>query len=159
MKKTTIRSIIQKVFLFALLLGTVGLNACKDDVPELDAAAYLPDKRWVFTELKVTSPFTSNDFYADFEDCERDDFMVFKDGGILLMDEGPTKCDADDPQQTQGTWQVQGNTLSITGLDLGVPNTTVNLEIEESTETTLRGTFKERVQGITFTGKISLKAL
>jgi hypothetical protein len=37
-------------------------------------------------------------------DCDKDNIMTFVDNGTGTVDEGPTKCEATDPQTTPFTW-------------------------------------------------------
>ncbi|MFC6996411.1 lipocalin-like domain-containing protein [Rufibacter roseus] len=142
---------------FAVML--LCLSACSnDDDNQLDAQAKLPNKRWAITELKIETFLGESDAYADFEDCEKDNYFEFRENGVLIVDEGATKCSSDDPQQTQGTWSVQGNVMTISGLNLGLPSNTVKLNITELTDASLRGTFKEDYQGVPVSGKLAMRA-
>jgi hypothetical protein len=47
------------------------------------------------------------------EACQRDDLFIFSKDGTLIIDEGSTKCDPDDPQQESSTWSFQNNESRI----------------------------------------------
>jgi len=77
--------------------------------------------------------------------CEKDNFEMYGKNGVFETNEGPTKCDAADPQTWSVTWSFIDNEskLLFDGVDEYI--------IEELTETTLkfRSTFVEN--GITYT--------
>lgn len=78
------------------------------------------------------------DNYAGFLDCFKDNFVTFKPGGQLEMDEGPTKCDPLDPQTETDSWNLTNNdnTLVVGG---------DSYQILELSNTTFR--FKEDLGG------------
>ena len=47
------------------------------------------------------------------ESCEIDNLITFKKDGTGIIDEGPTKCDAGDPQTTAFTWTFTNNETTI----------------------------------------------
>lgn len=141
-----------------LLLSSLFFTACSDDDDAVveSAAANLPNKQWVFTEIKVKAFLTEEDALADFDECDKDNLMEFREERVLIVDEGPSKCSPDDPQQTEGTWNVQGETLVITGLDLGLDDSSLQIKITETTSSTLKGTFEESIQGFPVMGRLTL---
>ena len=72
------------------------------------------------------------------DNCTKDDLVTFNANGTITDDEGPTKCDPDDPQTTtDGTWTLTDNTK----LTIKYPeeeDTVVT--ITEINDTTLKGT-------------------
>lgn len=67
--------------------------------------------------------------------CDQDDLIIFQDNGVQIDDEGTTKCNSADPQQTTGTYSYSGTTLTIYNSDT-ITITNVNL-----TSSTLTGSF------------------
>lgn len=59
------------------------------------------------------------------EACDLDDVITFHEDGELHFDEGATKCEETDPQETMGTWSVSDKTdpetLTLTYEENGVP--------------------------------------
>ena len=77
--------------------------------------------------------------------CEKDNFDTYKTNGIMETDEGPTKCNASDPQTWTTTWALIDNESKI------LYDGSYDYTLVEVTETTLklRGTFEEN--GVTYT--------
>jgi len=77
--------------------------------------------------------------------CEKDNFDTYKTNGIVQTDEGPTKCNAGDPQTWTATWVFADNEtkLIFDGYDEYI--------LDELTATTLKfhSTFVEN--GVTYT--------
>ncbi|WP_153042555.1 lipocalin family protein [Rufibacter ruber] len=140
--------------LFLLLCSMLSFTACSSDDEDDNAAAHLVNKKWQLAEAKVTSPLPI-DFYEDLTACEKDNTLEFKDNNILLLDEGPSKCNPDDAQQEQGAWSISGTTLTLSGVDLGLPISEIKLTVTESSATTLKGTFQETYQGTPVKGKVA----
>lgn len=44
------------------------------------------------------------DIYAIFPPCSKDDFTTFRANGVIIHDEGSSKCFEQDPQTKQGAW-------------------------------------------------------
>ena len=101
MKKSTI------LLLFAALIIT-GLGSCKKD--NKSKFELLTDKSWriISSELSENGgPFI--DSYPAADDCEKDNFIVFKANNDYESNEGNTKCDPSDPQIEVGYWDLQNN--------------------------------------------------
>ncbi len=47
------------------------------------------------------------------EDCDTDNILTFKSDSTGIVDEGPTKCDAANPQSTAFTWSFKNNETEI----------------------------------------------
>jgi hypothetical protein len=71
------------------------------------------------------------DSYAILAGCEKDNIYTFQPDGTEIVDEGPTKCIANNPQTRTFTWSFNDNQKE---LQLG----TSTYQIEELTATTLR---------------------
>ncbi len=46
-------------------------------------------------------------------DCVKDDTYKFQTGGAFVFDEGPTKCNATDPQSGTANWTLSGNSCTL----------------------------------------------
>ncbi|MBO6517082.1 MAG: hypothetical protein JJ975_11080 [Bacteroidia bacterium] len=47
-------------------------------------------------------------------DCDKDNIMILKSDSSVVLDEGPTKCDANDPQtQDGGKWHFMDNETKL----------------------------------------------
>lgn len=85
-----------------LALVFVGTSCKKDE--EKTTKDLLTAHEWKLVSSVVSgSPVT-------IEPCEADDFADFHDDGTLHFDEGATKCDESDPQETSGTWSISDKT-------------------------------------------------
>ena len=149
--KTTIR--FRRWMLMAT--GAATLLACDDDPVNPSAKSrteLLTTSSWKRTAL-VSNPAyawypggtVATDVLGYMLPCEKDNFEVYGANGIVVTNEGPTKCDPSDPQTWTATWSLIANDTKI--LIDGVDEYT----IDELTETTLklRSTFTE--DGVTYT--------
>ncbi len=129
------------VMTVAMLLVT---TSCKkdDDDPTPTPYEYLTAGDWKITGMEfnpgidIGLGIVITDIYNDFmEDCSKDDLMTFNTDGTLTEDEGPTKCDPEDPQTTNdATWTLTDNdkTLTMIDPDFGPSSATV-LVLNETT--------------------------
>lgn len=64
--------------------------------------------------IEIENGSTITDLYSIMQDCQKDNFYQFNDVGTYSVDEGLTKCDANDPQiLISGTWKLTDGTLTI----------------------------------------------
>lgn len=148
----------QKIQLVALLLMITGLTtflSCKEDEVVNNAKTkteLLTAGNWIYTACVVSPAYdyygngnAVTDIFAIMESCEKDDFEIFKTNGIWEYNNGPTKCDALDPQIIYSEpWNFTANeTKVIVG--------TVECTILELTETTLKLRYTFDDAGITYT--------
>ena len=130
------------VLLVALTLMTTG---CKKDteVKPKTREELLMGKSWKITALTVNPAVNgSTDVYANTLACINDNRYEFKTGGVLTIDEGPTKCDPADPQTSQGTWSLNADKTQLT---MTIDSDVTVVTITELTESTLKG---QSTQGI-----------
>jgi hypothetical protein len=112
--------------IFCLLGLILILGACKnDDDSSAPKATLLTNGKWKIVASKANISLaaggtTEFDLLAFLSTCEKDGHFVFQSAGVLISDEGTTKCDPDDPQQTTGTWELTQNEtyLKVSGTDL-----------------------------------------
>lgn len=60
------------------------------------------------------------DVYASYSDCRKDDLLSFNKDGTAEINEGPSKCDASDPQSQFIQWRFlndQGSRIEINGAE------------------------------------------
>ena len=62
----------------------------------------------------VVTVATNNEEYAQLADCEKDNIFTFLSSKKYIIDEGLTKCHAEDPEKVEeGTWSLTGNKLTF----------------------------------------------
>ena len=119
------------IFSIVLLSVIIIFSSCtKDD--EKTPKDFLIDGQWRITDveldpgIEIIPGVPIKDVYDLFitQDCAKDDLIIFNADGTITEDEGPTKCDPDDPQSvTENTWSMneEQTTISATffGLDSG----------------------------------------
>jgi hypothetical protein len=141
-------------FFFLALAFVTLFSACNkdDDETPISKEDLLTNKKWRTTAFTIDPAiFGISDLYAQYEDCDKDDFMEFKKGGQLVRDEGASRCDSSDPQTLTGTWIFNGDQTKITVND---PNLgTYTADILELTDNTLKVQFsiKDNDSGINYT--------
>lgn len=74
---------------------------------------------WKMYELTVNpgidiAGIIVTDFFTQLEPCTKDDITLYKNNGSGLSDEGPTKCNATDPQSTTFTWTFNPSETQVT---------------------------------------------
>lgn len=105
--------------LFVCLVASTLFNSCKKDEPAASSStttdtktALLCGKNWMVTASTVNPGI---DYYGTgilltnligtVQPCELNNLLNFSTGGSYIVDEGPTKCSAGDPQTiATGTW-------------------------------------------------------
>ncbi|HKH62423.1 MAG TPA: lipocalin family protein [Flavitalea sp.] len=122
-----------------LLLLTV---SCKKD-PAQSRKEMLTTGKWR-TIAQTVSPAVDWDGDGDLDTdlqiitdaCIKDDYAIFRTDGSVEENEGPSKCDAADPQSEILTWSLKNNdmTLVVDGEDFTIEQmseTTMKLKISE----------------------------
>ena len=89
-----------------LALVFVGTSCKKDD--EKTSKDYLTAHDWKLVSIKIGG------IASTLDDCDKDDFATFHKDGEYHLDEGATKCDPSDPQETTGTWSISSSTTPET---------------------------------------------
>src|SRR5690606_26096511 len=84
-----------------MMVLIIAVSACNKD------EKHLTKGQWVLKGMTISPPVMGfSDIYSTMEACSKDDFIIFKEEGTYVVDEGPTKCDDNDPQTTTGTWSL-----------------------------------------------------
>jgi hypothetical protein len=94
------------------LLTTFLFTSCTKDEPKkaLTKTELLCSSPWKLTSLTIDpgldvgNGVIITDFFAQYEPCSKDDLIKYNTNGQGIYDEGPTKCDPNDPQVTSFTW-------------------------------------------------------
>lgn len=156
-KKTTLAAILA-ISMFAV--------SCSDDSsnnPTVNGGTTKTNQELItgntyqVTSLKIDPPYDFlglgtpiSDLYAVGDDCSKDDRTTFNSDGTTTTDEGPTKCDPNDPQTTTGSWSLNEDQSIIT-VDQEEWNivsvTTTGIEVNQS--------FVENDTTYTMTGKFT----
>lgn len=118
--------LVKMMMVLAIVAGFMG---CKDDSSDDTPTTTNTSKSnselligtWLQTagtvdpgiDFGTGTPIT--DVYAFMDDCDKDDLIIFKTGGVVTTDEGATKCDPDDEQSYDDTYTISSdeNTVSI----------------------------------------------
>jgi Lipocalin-like domain/Prokaryotic membrane lipoprotein lipid attachment site len=102
------------------LLSLLLLAACskKDQGPT--RTELLTSGSWNLTASELDDDGNGTyeiDLYASFDACFKDNFVTFQSNGQMVLDEGLTKCDPNDPQTENSTWQLSadGSKLTVDG--------------------------------------------
>ena len=149
------KRIIQLTALLLVITGATTMS-CKKDKNDNNTTKtkteLLTTGSWKRTALTSDPAY---DWYADgtfatdilsvMKPCEKDNFDTYKTNGIFETDEGPTKCDALDPQTWTATWAFADNETKL------IFDGTDEYALMELTATTLKfqSTFVEN--GVTYT--------
>ena len=100
--------------LLVFAIAALAFAGCKkeddDDSPSKSKKEMLTSGSWITTDvlLNGTSIWSMGD------DCSKDDYYTLKTDGTGTLDEGPTKCDAADPQTMAVTWALSSDETKLT---------------------------------------------
>ncbi|WP_205501454.1 hypothetical protein [Rufibacter psychrotolerans] len=149
-------------FLLLLFCGALLLTGCSDDDDSTPSREeMLVNKRWQITGLTISSLLGTIDYYEESEPCMRDNYVEFKPGGVLLMNEGLSKCNASDAQEAEGRWSLNGNVLHLEGVGdpLSLPVDELDLDIKEMSSTEMSAEFETTFSGFNFTGTLDMTVM
>ena len=140
----------------ALLLCII---SCRKDREELlNRESLITQGAWQIESLEVDPAidwFGSQvtNVYAQMPLCLRDNITIFKNNGITNYDEGPSKCDLNEPQTTNGTWAFN---TDQTILSLTTDGETESWNISELTNQKIVADYQIVEEGIIYTFSIRL---
>ncbi|HMP98752.1 MAG TPA: lipocalin family protein [Cyclobacteriaceae bacterium] len=122
-----LNQIIISFTIIALLL----FSSCKEDDPDpsLSKTELLTASPWSPTEVKLSG------FSGPVDACTADDVYTFSTNGTFTFDEGPTKCEDEDPQAYSGTWEFNS---AETFLILSQDGFTIEKEILELSDIVMK---------------------
>lgn len=150
-----------RFLIFSLLSLALLIPSCsKDEEDERSPKTeLLTASAWKMTAYTVEPGFptfdnegnitgTTNDIFALFDSCEKDDTYQFNTDKSLIIDEGLTKCNSSDPQKTNGNWSFNTDESSLTITEEVIPQT---VTIVALTQSVLKIKSTDTDEGITFT--------
>lgn len=100
-----------------IILGVILLASCKKDKDDSSKTEILTNGSWKITAIMVDEDGNGSyetDEYAIMPSCVKDNYLVFKTGGDLELNEGVSKCDVNDPQTQTTDWSLSQNETRIT---------------------------------------------
>ncbi len=96
---------LKATMLLAVL--SVALTSCDSEPTNTEKLA----GTWKLSAGTVSPAFvdfstgeTYTDVYANMDECDKDDLLIFDEAGGFKSDEGATKCDPADTQTSTGNW-------------------------------------------------------
>ncbi|MBD0258763.1 MAG: lipocalin family protein [Cytophagales bacterium] len=149
----------QKFALLIAIFSLFTLASCdKNKDPKAKSKEdMLTEKKWKTTAFTINpgildpeSGTVITDFYAQYDDCDKDDYVQFMKNGQFISDQGATRCDASDPQTETGTWVFIGDKTKITITSSGSSYTADVLELTDN-NVKLQYTVKNPNTGVNYT--------
>lgn len=131
-------------FLLAALAFMTVFSACKkDDEPNGKTKEdLLTGKKWKLTAATVDPAiFNINDWYAQMEECSKDDYIEFKKGGQAVFDEGTVRCTGE-PQTQTGSWIFNADQTKLTVSD--PDEDPITYDIIELNDNTMKAKYSDR---------------
>ncbi|NVO20480.1 MAG: lipocalin family protein [Bacteroidetes bacterium] len=156
---------MKKLLLFLPILSLLLVGACKKD-SQPTKMEMLTAKNWKISVYTVdpSLPVTdgggniigyTSDMLAQMEDCSKDDLTKFNTDGVMINDEGATKCDPASPQTTTGTWLFNTDQTILT---VNSGNNPVSYDILELSSSTLKMKTVENLFGTNYTLTLTFKS-
>lgn len=109
------------------------------------AVQLLCDKNYKLTAASISPAYMgSTDYFAMLPTCSTDDIFRFAQNGTVTIDEGAEKCDASDPQVSNGTWALTQNNTVLT---LTMDGQAVTFTVVTLNGTILKLSWQEQDQG------------
>ncbi|AIZ62924.1 hypothetical protein PK28_03105 [Hymenobacter sp. DG25B] len=137
-----------RLFIVLLCVGT--FSACKKDNDKPKSKTdLLTAKNWRLSAAvgTLTSGSTSysQDFFADMEPCQKDDFEKYSTDKTVTYDQGPTKCDdtASDPQMQKASWNFEADETKLTVSEIGGGDS-YTVDLAELNSTTMVQKYSEK---------------
>jgi hypothetical protein len=107
--------------------------SCKEDDPAPTKTDLLTSKPWKLIYLKLL------DIESQPKDCAKDDIYIFNKDKTSTQDEGPTKCNPNDPQVIAQNWSFNPDeTLLTLTAGTGSASFTIDKQITELTSSSLK---------------------
>lgn len=126
-------------------MGIFSLSSCKEEERQVNPAQGQKEETnadlilgsWVMKSATVDPGFEFGtgtpitDLYALMDLCSKDDVYIYTADLSLTIDEGPTKCNASDPQTTQGTYELSEDGKTLTQVRNGEVETIEIIALNE----------------------------
>ncbi len=124
------------VLLAAFVMATF-VSCKKDDDSPQSKMGLITGKNFVISAKTISPPIEYNgiettDLFSTMDDCDKDDITIFKTDSTATFDEGATKCDAGDLQQSYGTWQFLDNETKLSVTSDGVTESYDLIELSDT---------------------------
>jgi hypothetical protein len=151
-----------KKILFSIFVGCL-LISCGDDDPKPKTTEELlqgATKGWVATAATVNPPLllggtSITDLFSLLDDCDKDEVLIFS-SATNYSAENPVKCEVAEPTILEsGTWSLSSDKKTVRFVPTGFSPYEANLI--EVTETSLRMSFLEVLNGVTYTATYTFK--
>ncbi len=150
---TTRKTVLFSIFFLCLIV--VGTSCKKDDEDKTpDTRALITGGSWQLKALTVDPAIDwfgmpVNNLYAAFPACLKDDRTIFQVNGAVTFDEGPSRCEPEDPQTTSATWSLSPDRQTVT---VTYPEGDVeSWSIIELTNQLFIVDYTETIEGVTYT--------
>lgn len=138
------KKIFKTTAILFVSISLLTISSCKKEedkpTPAPTEKTKLTNKDFKLTDANITFNGVSIFGYSDIDACSKDDLTKFLDDLTGTIDEGPTKCDPSDPQQTSFTWSLVSSDKQlridddgdITVYDIKINNgTTLKIEFND----------------------------
>lgn len=133
--------ILNRVKLYAVFFIFVSIAAylfISCEKPNTDDEDKITDKYWYLYDQRMVSPDTSVFKYLD--SCYRDDTFYFYYDGVLEINEGKKKCDAQAPTIQRVTWSFSEDKHSLNVTDYRNEKTVYKIIDLKAIQLILQGT-------------------
>ncbi|SDK00688.1 hypothetical protein SAMN05421823_101637 [Catalinimonas alkaloidigena] len=108
-------------FALSAFLGIALFASCekKDDPAAANRTELISEKQWILTAVTVDPALPLNgtlvtNWYAQMDECDKDDIAIFRKNGVYEFNEGASKCDPNAPQTAQTTWSFNSTETVVT---------------------------------------------
>ena len=150
MKKT-----IQGIVLFVFLISITGCGKSGSTTSSGTSKTDLLTKQdWVVTVMqhKAVNGSVWTDDYGSFKSCQKDDRVVFRTNNTYEGNEGPTKCNPNDPQiKATGTWTFAENeTILVVKDAIGTQIFYATIQTLSTSSLSLSFTIVDQTSGVTY---------
>ena len=127
---------------FIAAIAAISLSSCKKD--EKTRMELLTSGNWkIVSDQEKINNGAWEEYISGYDACELDSYFKFNTNNTFEYNEGPTKCDAMDPQSFSGAWNFENGETQI--------NIFGNVEnIDELTASTLITSASETYNGTTY---------
>jgi hypothetical protein len=146
---------MRKIQILLIITLTVMVINCKKDANSVVSRKdLLSGKTWIMTAETISPAMNVNgtlitDFYSQEPSCTKDDIAKLNSNGTYTLEEGQTKCSANDPQVYEtGTWTLSSDESVLVLTSNG---TVTNAKIQELTASKLVVIEEETLNSIKYT--------
>lgn len=92
--------------IFCFILSIAACTNNKDQNPLVSNEQYLVNNNWKLSTVETVPSIPGINPMDFLETCQLDNTFDFSDGGVLIVDEGATKCNENNPQVITGEWSL-----------------------------------------------------